>query len=193
MTSNINTQLALKPVNLNYDLFTGWNLVSIPLTLDNDTPSGVFTSISGNYGDVFTYAACDSDDHWKLFNPNLPSYANDLTDISLSHGYWINMSSTDILSLTGTHPMETTIPLCKGWNLVGYPSVVSRPVATALSSIDGLYSLVRQYKASDTEDPWKVYNPSAPPQLSDLNNLEPGYGYWIYITEESALLTIPGR
>ena len=190
-TPGINAQLDLILDVVNIDLTSGWNLISSPLILSDPSPSAVFSSVSGNYGDVFAYDGCDTADPWEWFNPGIPG--NDLTAVSHQLGYWVDMTSADILSLSGEHPLETTINLCQGWNLIGYPSVVTQPIETALSSIAGHYSLVKQYKASDFDDPWKVYNPSAPADLSDLKEMVPGYGYWIYITTETATLVIPGR
>lgn len=187
-TPGINAQLNYF---VNYDLVSGWNLISSPLILTDTSPSAAFSSISGNYGDVFAYDACDTTDPWKWFNPGVPG--NDLTAISHQLGYWVDMTTADTLSLSGVHPLETTIKLCQGWNLIGYPSVISQPIGSALSSIEGQYSLVRQYKASDSDDPWKVYNPSAPPDLSDLKEMVPGYGYWIFVTTETATLIISGN
>lgn len=191
-TTGINAQLALKSDTLSRSLVTGWNLISLPVTLSNTTPVSAFGSLVGKYGDVYAYNACDTGDPWKLFNPSLPGHLNDLTAVSVTQGYWINLTSAGTLTLTGTHPLQTTINLCAGWNLVGFPSVTKQPVATALQSIAGKYTLVYQYKASDTADPWKSYNPSAPPQVNDLKEMEAGFGYWIRMTQ-AATLTINGR
>lgn len=191
-TPNINAQLILKTNIVDRNLVSGWNLISLPVTLTNTSPSVAFDSLSGNYGDVFAYDACDTEDHWKLYNPTVPPQLNDLTQVNVSQGYWVNMTVSDTLSLSGTYPLATSISLCPGWNLIGYPSLAVQPVATALTSIAGKYTLVRKYQASDLSDPWKSYSPSVPPDLNDLENLEPGYGYWIYVTE-AAMLTITGR
>jgi len=186
-TPNINAQLALAPDTVNIDLVSGWNLVSLPMLLDDNSTSSAFTSISGNHEDIFSYEA-NLLQPWKLYNPPI----DEIISVDTARGYWIEMTSADTLSLTGGHPLETTIELFEGWNLIGYPSVTSKPVVTALDDISGKYSLVWQYKASDTSDPWKAFNPSVPASLNDLKNMEPGYGYWIYMTED-ATLNIEGR
>ena len=195
-TPNINAQLELKQDTVSNSLVTGWNLISLPVTLSNTAPGTAFASLVHNlvpnYGDVFAYNACDLADPWKLYNPTLPPPVNDLTAVGVTNGYWINMTAPDTLTLTGTHPLTTTVSLCAGWNLIGFPSVTKQAVATALQSIAGKYSLVYQYKASDLADPWKSYNPAAPPQLNDLQEMEDGYGYWVKM-KQAATLTIAGR
>jgi len=191
-TTNINAQLALNTNTVTNSLVSGWNLISLPVKLADNSPSAAFASISGSHGDIWAYDACDTTDHWKLYNPALPAPSNDLTAVSVTAGYWVKMISPATLSLNGEHLLKTTIGLCPGWNLIGYPSVTTRPVADALASISGKYSLVRQYRASDLADPWKSYNPNVPPSFNDLVNMEPGFGYWIFMTQ-AATLTIQGR
>ena len=186
-TPNINAQLALAPDTVNINLVSGWNLVSLPLLLDDNSTTSAFATISGNHEDIFSFEAYLAQP-WKLYNPPI----DEIISVSTELGYWIEMTAADTLSLTGGHPLETTIDLYEGWNLVGYPSVTSKPVGTVLNEISGKYSLVWQYKATDTADPWKAFNPSVPTSLNDLNNMEPGYGYWIYMTEDATLI-VEGR
>jgi hypothetical protein len=194
-TANINAQLAIMTDTVTTTLVPGWNLISLPVAQADSTPSSTFANLLGSFGDVFAYAACDASvpyDPWKLYNPGNPSWANDLLSVGTGSGYWINMTAPATLTITGTHPVQTSIPLCTGWNLIGYPSVGVKTVSTALSSISGKYDLVWQYRASDLADPWKSYNPSVPSSLNDLTNMEPGFGYWIKM-KQAANLVINGR
>ena len=186
-TPNINAEMALAPVTIEFDLVAGWNLVSLPVVLDDNSTSSAFASISGNHEDIFSYEA-NLLQPWKLYNPPI----DQIISVDTVRGYWIDMNIADTLSLTGTYPLETTIDLYGGWNLIGYPSASVKPVETVLEGINGLYSLVWQYKAADSADPWKSYNPSVPSSLNDLKNFEPGFGYWIYMTQDAAL-TVEGR
>lgn len=165
-------------------LLTGWNLISIPVQPDSSAIADVLASIEGNYTLVRAYNGCDSQDPWKTYDPSAPPFANDLTDLNVSLALWINMSAADTLELTGQVQSNPTISLCTGWNLVAYPSLQAENVSDALSSINGAYTLVRSYNASDSNDPWKTYDPSAPPFANDLIDMQPGVGYWIRATQE---------
>jgi len=189
-TPNINAQLSLQTQTVTLDWVSGWNLVSLPVILSDSSLPTAFDSIAGSYSDVYAYETCGGGG-WKLFNPGMPPPANTLTAVGVEPGYWVNMSSPGTLVLNGVHPLTTTINLCPGWNLIGYPSLAVRPVADVLASISGSYNLVRQFRASDST-PWKSYNPYVPPSLNTLVNMEPGYGYWIYMTTASTLY-INGR
>jgi hypothetical protein len=61
------------------------------------------------------------------------------------------------------------------------------PVVDALSSIDGQYDLVLTYDASDAVNPWKMFDPAAPPFANDLPYVRPLLGYWIHMTGDGVL------
>jgi hypothetical protein len=191
-TANINASLALKTVSLENALASGWNLVSLPLTLPDPTPASAFASIDGDYGLVYAYNGCLSSNQWKSYNPNIPPVLNTLTAVDPKQGLWLQTTSPVTLRLTGAWPLSTAINLCTGWNLIGYPSATPRSPSTALSGISGKYDLVYAYDAFDTADPWKSYSPSAPPDANDLTTMRPWLGYWIRMTS-AATLTVPGR
>ena len=167
-----------------FQLYDGWNLISIPAVMDNTTVSMVLSSIEGNYDIVWAYNASDTADPWKYYAPGDPW--SDLSNIDEKMGFWIKMNCDDTLFNTGTVPTSTSIDLEIGWNLIGYPSSTEKPIADALSSIQGNYSIVWAYNASDTADPWKWYVPNDP--WSDLDKMEPGYGYWIKMNVEDILV-----
>ena len=96
------------------------------------------------------------------------------------------MISDDTLPISGTVPESTDINLTTGWNLIGYNSLDSQPIADVLSSINGNYSVIWAYDASDTADHWKKYDPSAP-FGNDLANMDAGKGYWIMMTTDDIL------
>ena len=168
--------------NLSIPLESGWNLVNIQST--GSDISQLLGSIAGHYDLVYAYDACDVADSWKKYDTNAPPFANDLTHIDVGAGLWIHMTAADTLELNQRAANPTTIPLCRGWNLVGYPSTQPLPVADALASIDGAYELVYSYNATDTDDPWQKYDPKAPPFANDLTEMGAGQAYWIKVKQE---------
>lgn len=154
---------------------SGWNMVSINLTPGSSAIADVLASISGKYDLVYAYQSGT----WRSYTPGV---GGDLTTIDPSMGLWIHVTQNCTLTVTGTPPTSTTISLSSangGWNLIGWPSNDTRSVATALAGIAGNYDMVYQYVASDTADPWKIYNPAAPSYANDLTNLSPGTACWI--------------
>ena len=168
-------------------LKAGWNLVSFPNLLQNTLVTDLLSSISGQYESVYSYKGCDTADPWKIYNPALPPYANDLQYVDRTTGIWIKMKQDTELNVSGTFSITTNIPLCNGSNMVSYTGSQAKPVVEALSSISGKYNKVYGYKATDPSDPWKIYDPSLPPYANDLTTLEPGFGYWINVGQNCTL------
>lgn len=159
-------------------LTPGWNLVSVPVHPVNTAVEQVLDSVSGNFNLVYGYDGCTPTNPWKSYDPGAASFANDLVQIDETTGHWIRTTGESTLVVTGT-VVSTSVPLCTGWNLVGYPSLRTLPVADAISSIAGCVVKVYAYFASDPVDPWKKYDPTAPDYANDLVQLTPGRGYWI--------------
>ncbi len=172
-------QVALRP---------GWNLVSIPLTTASTAITNVLASIAGKYDRAYIYNGCDASDPWKTYGPSAPPYANDLATVQKTQGLWVRATSAATLTITGTLPVTTAIPLCAGWNLIGYPAASPTPLPAALASIAGKYDLVYAYDASDATDPWKQFDPNALPVANDLTEMRPGAGYWIRATQMAVLV-----
>jgi hypothetical protein len=87
------------------------------------------------------------------------------------------------VALTGTG--ATSLPLVKGWNLIGLPAVPTHTaLATVLSAILPKVSVVWAY----INGQWVYYDPNDPAG-SALTMLTIGNGYWVYMTG-AATLTI---
>ena len=157
---------------LTIDLKEGWNLISIPFRPSDTAITTVLSSIEGKYDIVWSYNASDMLDHWKSFNVNKP-YRGDLWEIDNRIGIWVNMTSADVLTLEGTSLSTTDIVLFKGWNLVGYPSLINRTVEDALSGV-----------------PWERiegYDSNNPPHLillSGNDTMSAGNAFWIRVSTD---------
>jgi hypothetical protein len=159
----------------------GWNLIALPLVPPDPAPAALLAAIAGKYDQVDAYHACDAQDTWKVFRPNMPLLAgNDLVTLDITMGFWISSTvNVSTLTIAGALPGVTAIPLCPGWNLIGYPSQNPVPLPEALAGIAGQYDSVYTYDASDPADPWKRFDPSVPSAANDLHEMKAGVGYWI--------------
>ena len=169
-----------KGMTKNYSLLTGWNLVSIPVILDNTTTSSVLSSLAGNHGLVWAF---DPTLGWRWYDPGDPDHST-LYNIDGKIGFWIYMTASDTLNNTGKPPTTTDISLSAGWNLIGYPSYTANDTSNVLSSIAGNHALVWRYNRSYTPYYWECYDPGTELGFSEM---EPGYGYWIWMIHESTL------
>jgi hypothetical protein len=97
----------------------GWNLISIPLDLEDDS---VFADF-----DIYGYNGS-----WFVSN-----------EIDYKLGYWVKIDESENLTLIGTEIENKTIELNGGWNLVGYRSLNSSLINETLKEVD--YSVVYGY------------------------------------------------
>lgn len=192
------------PTVMRINLARNWNLISLPFVPSEGAaervalsgaglpPDEALASIAGSYDRLYAFNACNPADPWQLFDPDAPEFVNDLDRVDETMGLWITMNTADTLTIAGIQPATTEIPLCAGWNLIGYPAPASRPVEEVLASIEGEYERVYAFDAGDMDDPWKLYDPSVPNFVCDLTEFRPGLGYWIKLKNsvEQTTLTI---
>jgi hypothetical protein len=160
-------------------LYTGWNMISLPPTISPNDIATVFASIAGDYDIIRFYNALDPVDPWKNYIPGKP-FGNDLEIVYPQMGFMIHMLNDAVLIHT-THTVPkpptmnptTSTPLDQGWNMVGYPSVTNRPVASVMAGIT--YDLIQTYNA--TSGQWESWDGSS----GDLTMFEMGRGYWIHV------------
>jgi parallel beta-helix repeat protein len=78
----------------------------------------------------------------------------------------------------------TLLGLEPGWNLISFPRVQSNTnLGTVLQSIERKYSAIQWYNLTDSNDHWKHYHISKPPNLNDLKKINHTKGFWIYIND----------
>ena len=151
------------------------------------SPAALFAPIADQLVSVYAYDGCNTADPWKRYDPTAPPMANDLTSIDIRAGLWIQTNADVTWTVTGTAPTTLTVPLCKGQNLIGYPSHAPVSLPDALASIADKYSKAYGYDAADSADPWKTFVPGAPVPANDLTDLGPGKGYWLDMIEPAIL------
>ena len=125
-----------------------------------------------------------------MYDTNVPPFLNLLDNLDGTMGFWIHMTAADTLEVTGLIPVTTDITLSTnagGWNLVAYPAGINRPLPEALSNngVGTDFSLVYAYYANDTI-PWKLFDITLPPFLNDLNEMSPGWRYWVKVNANHA-------
>jgi C1A family cysteine protease/sugar lactone lactonase YvrE len=153
-------------------LSSGWNLISLPLQPDNGQVGSVLYGLTGFYRIVWAYPP----QSWKFYDPS-DIDGSTLVTIETGRGYWIKMTETKTLSISGAAP-PSSLSLLAGWNLVGYYGSVCTTAAAALTSLSGSYQIVWGYPSQS----WKFYDPNDVGG-STLTQICPGYGYWIKATQ----------
>jgi pectate lyase len=153
-------------------LQSGWNLISSYLLPENTSIEYIFSDLSrhhvlvkNNEGEVY----------W-------PQYGlNEIGDWVYHQGYRVYVQENDTLMINGhlVHPEETQINLYEGWNQVAY--LRNSPLGTdaALSSINDRILIVINNAG---EVFWPEYD------IDTIEQLIPGQGYSMYLTEPAILI-----
>lgn len=107
---------------------------------------------------------------------------------------WDEVPNRNIIGAHATLIVVPKIDLEEGWNLVSFPQIVSdTSLINVLASIDGDYDALQYYNNSDSNDPWKHYHISKPPNLNDFYDMNNEMGFWIHVTTPGGTtLTING-
>ena len=157
------------------ELEPGWNLVSMPLTPDDNSTSEVLASIATKYDAVMKYT------------PGTGFEAVTTTVMDPGIGYFIYMNTNGTWTYGGESYDSMTAPLSSGLNMAGW---VNDDVALpgALASIAGNYNYVARWNA--TSQSYEVYEPDAPASFNDFGTIAKGEGYFI-ATKTGCTLTYP--
>jgi hypothetical protein len=149
-------------VNSQYAVTAGWNMISVPLIVEDARKAVVFPTSTSN---AFAYAQASG---------YLPK-----DTLENGTGYWLKFGSPQNVSVTGVPLLHDTIGLVAGWNMIGSVtnavdtgSIVQIPPGIVQSLY---YRYNGTYSAADTIHPAKAYwvKASAPGQLI-LGSGQPG-------------------
>jgi 5-hydroxyisourate hydrolase-like protein (transthyretin family) len=167
---------------------TEWQWVSSAATLTDGTYSAAGL-VTRNYRAGFS-------DPTFFFREE---YYNDKANVDVADDIPAQLGGTTagINASLAVDEITLTRGLATGWNLIASPLYPTTPEpAAALSSIGGSYNLVYSYQGCDAStppDPWKVFDPAAPPFVNDLAALGPRYGYWLNMTGPATLTLLGAR
>jgi hypothetical protein len=125
-----------------YAMYENWNMVSIPLTVNDYAKTALFPSAAS---DAFAYNAG--------YTPE-PILANGV-------GYWVKFSSIQSIPMYGVYRMRDTFSVVPGWNMIGS---ISKPIAVSAISSKPAGIITTQffgyhagYNATDSLRPGKGY------------------------------------
>ena len=149
----------------NLNLVAGWNLMSFPVTSENDTPDNIFA------GQTYTIWRWDAVKK-KYFSPSSAA------PVELGVGYWIWVGYNQTVTMSGVPVDNYSINLVAGWNLVGFP------VTNENTTPDNIF-------AGQTYNIWK-WNAENNKYVSPPSDqpVELGVGYWIWVEKEMTI-TVP--
>lgn len=160
-----------------YNIFLdqGWNLISLPLIQADDSIDQVLRTIDGQWDFIRIYDPLDPEP-WKSNATFKPDQLNDFDTLNQTQGFWIDITTASAtLTVTGTEPVTTNIPLYAGWNLVGYPSFLQKQIQIALAGT----GYDRPVEGFDISEPYDIK------QLPDTYMMKPGEAYWVHVPADT--------
>ncbi|NOR85793.1 tandem-95 repeat protein [archaeon] len=167
-------------------LYEGWNLISVPVVVENTSVTNVLASIDGSYSSIYMWNATETDDKWLTYNIEKDDWMNDFTELNHADGFWLYMTANDTLNITGKIPHETNINIYKNeWNLVGYTLLEETAPDTVLLDIKDNIEIV----FGNFEQP-NIWESRIPDVGGTMSAMKQGSGYWIKSTNtENMALT----
>lgn len=158
-------------------LLRGENLMSVPL-IQSDT--GILSALQTvSFDKAWSYDPIGQE--WNSYVKSKPFIGN-LVDVYHTIAFWTSVTEDfDNLTVTGLVPLSTTIQLYAGWNLIAFPSfnttytVGDLKMETGATRVEGYDSLAPYHLRI----------------LGDMEVLQAGYGYWVWVDTAASLVLYP--
>ncbi|MCG7849970.1 MAG: hypothetical protein MIO93_12445, partial [ANME-2 cluster archaeon] len=146
------------------------------------------SSLASAIGDVsYVMKRNASDGDYQNYTVGISGDADDFI-ILPDEGYYVYLDVVQKdFTIKGTHPGTRSIDLVEGWNLIGWTSLDSSDAVAAF--VDPLDSKIKY--AVKTSFPYYGDNDMYVAGFSepeDNFDVEPGYGYFIYVTSRCTLV-----
>ena len=183
-TETVTVEVTTDITGLYVELEEGWNMFSLPLIPDDSSIEVVLADVMENVESVWSY-----DEGWSTYNPAMPMIST-LTDLVDGTGYWVKMTATDTVTVSGVELPDpgSLLPVydvVEGWNLIGFKSVDEMTIPGYLTTIPNtvLESSVC-YGWDATSQAYDMVSLGLP-TTDDM--FFPGEGYWLYLTEDASI------
>nr|HPO62975.1 hypothetical protein [Candidatus Kapabacteria bacterium] len=163
------------PSNIEIPLSLGWNLISSNVIPTEPAMENVFEGMN-NIVLVKNGAG-------QIYSPAFG--INQIGDWNVEAGYYVYTNGSSILNISGAEviPSQQGIELNAGWNLISYLRSTPMNAQQALAGISSNLIMAKNNLGG-------FYHPGF--GINTLGNMQPGQGYWLYITAP-AVLYYPGN
>ncbi|WP_158301441.1 TIGR04279 domain-containing protein [Methanocella paludicola] len=182
------TYVDLGQATYTYDLVKDWNLISIPLALQDNSISAVIPDdVRSNIVNIWAWD--ESAQNYMYYSPNPEPYFEShypaLTKLETGRAYWVEMNESGSFTITGTIPSTapaSPVPLVSGWSFVG-------PTGLTPSTPGALYpgNVVNVWAWDESAQNYMYYSPNPEPWFEahypPLTSINAGHGYWVEMPE----------
>jgi hypothetical protein len=171
----------------NVSLHTGWNFISTPKKLESgfNTVEQVFGEVDTGGHSIWLYDAA-ADIPWG-------TGMSSSDEVEPLDGIWIYSTQEDTAYFVfDTYPQQVppTKTLYAGWNAIGFSDTVSAPANSALTSVEAKWAYLIGFNAGTQESDISIINNTTEGTHDEGRDMEPGKGYWLFMTSDGELAAI---
>jgi hypothetical protein len=160
--------------NRTIELREGWNLVSFPVIVSDNSVQTVFHGVLNS-----VYVGYFNSGKW-IFYPQIDEYEN-LSYIDNKKSYFIKSESDSRINFDGDLLQDNELELKQGINLVSYPCKNEKNISLVFKDIiDDIESIETIDNGAKTFDPNN-------PKYSDLETLKPNKGYIVIMKNKDKM------
>ena len=166
-------------------LYNGWNLITIPTSIDY-LASTLAENITGC--ELISWYDCENQTYKTFIVGGPPQFDFPILD---GYGYFVLVNQSSNLSLSGSRINDVSVPLCDGWNMIGWYNQ-SVTMASYLAENISNCSLVSWFNASSQS--FETYIVGGPPQFDFL--ITQGIGVFVLIDSDKYYIAqnvLPGQ
>jgi len=156
-------------------LVVGWNLISIPMEIDNSSINAVFPD--ANDGDMI-YAYGSGVWYISTYYSDYGVWDGDVMTIQPDKGYWYIANSAYTAIITGREAGPRSVPINTGWNLIGYTRLSEANLTDLITEEDGCSDGDMIYAYGNGVWYISTYYGDYGVWDGDITVMEPGKGYW---------------
>jgi len=156
-------------------LAVGWNLISIPMEIDNTSINAVFPN--ANDGDMI-YAYDSGLWYISAYYSEFSTWDGDLMTIEPDKGYWYRANTAYNATIEGTEAGPRNVSINTGWNLIGYTRLSEANLTDLITEEDGCSNGDMIYAYDSGLWYISAYYSEFSTWDGDITVMEPGKGYW---------------
>lgn len=182
------------------EMFTGWNLVSIQVG-DQPMPVEDFTA-SFDYPDriveIWGYSpgkSIQTPGIWTFhLREPVEDLQNDLVTVESGRGYWIRVAGGAVVGSIEGPAWSGAMSLLPGWNLVGFSGLdLNVGELHPLSAVfeDDFDRIQQVWMFDAVSQRFLGYDETAVPRLEQIDQVDAGLGYWVFLDHSSELEIAP--
>ena len=158
--------------SINIDLHEGWNLIGMSLRPEDASIEAIFDENLPLVKAIYGY----ENGSWSYWIRGLPAKYQTLNALEFGRGYWVLVEGNFTITLRGY--LDDMPPLIEGWNIVAING--TKPIT--VGELAENYPDIRYIYGYDDENKTWSYWIRGLEEYATLSELEPGRGYWIYLS-----------